>query len=464
MSKRRATRKRTVQEPKWAELPRINPDAAGLDIHEAEIWACVPCDRTEEPIRCFGTCTPDLYALADWLQACGIKTVAMEATGVYWMPIYEILEERGFEVYVVNARHVKNVPGRKTDMCDAQWIQTLHSYGLLASSFLPHATWRPLRAYWRHRMGLVQHRAPHIQQMQKALQQMNVHLTQVLSDITGVTGMQIIRAIVAGEQDPVTLAQFRDRRCRHSTDNIAKALTGNYQDEHIFALKQALALYDSYTALIAECDAEMERQYDKMQELPGPDGDPLPPLGPRPTKGSHSKNAPAFDARTRLYRLTGVDLVAVTGLEESTVLSIITEIGTDMTRWPTCKHFSSWLGLAPHNDTSAGKVLRSKTLKQRNRAGQAFRMAAQSVMRSHTAFGAFFRRMAARIGVEQAIVATAHKIARTVYALLKKRVPFQEMGADEYERRYRQRAIARLRKKASALGYRLVPREELAPA
>jgi transposase len=464
MAKRKANKKQTIPEPKWAELPCINPDAAGLDIHEAEITACVPCDRSETPIRVFGTFTPDLYALASWLQACGIKTVAMESTGVYWIPAYEVLEERGFEVYVVNARHIKNVPGRKTDVCDAQWIQTLHSYGLLASSFLPDATWRPLRAYWRHRTSLVQHRAPHIQHMQKALQQMNVQLSQVLTDITGVTGMQIIRAIVAGERNPVVLAQFRDRRCAHSPENIAKALTGNYRDEHVFALKQALALYDFYTTQIAECDAEMQRQYDKMQDLANTDGDELPPLGPRSNKGSHSKNAPAFDVRTHLYRFTGVDLVAVTGLEESTVLSIVTEIGTDMTRWRTVKHFTSWLGLAPHNDISGGKVLRSKTLKQRNRAGQAFRMAAQSVMRSNTAFGAFFRRLAAHIGVEQAIVATAHKIARTVYAMLKNRTPFHEMGADEYERRYRDRLIARLSKKAYALGYRLVPQEQAVAA
>jgi hypothetical protein len=451
-----------MPEPKWADLPRINPDAAGLDISEAEIVACVPRDRAEEPIRVFGTFTPDLQALVAWLKACGIKTVAMESTGVYWIPLYELLEERGFEAYVVNARHLKNVPGRKTDVCDAQWIQTLHSYGLLGSSFLPDGAWRPLRAYWRHRMSLVEHRAPHIQHMQKALQQMNVQLSQVLSDVTGVTGMQIIRAIVAGERDPVKLAQFRDRRCAQSTENIAKALTGNYRAEHVFALKQAVALYDFYTTQIVECDAEMQQQYAKMQDVTGPDGEPLPPLGPNPKPDSHSKNAPAFDVRAHLYRLTGVDLVAVTGLEESTVQTIITEIGTDMSRWRTVKHFSSWLGLAPHNDISGGKVLRSKTLKQHNRAGQAFRMAAQSVTRSNNAFGAFFRRLAAHIGVEQAIVATAHKIARTVYAMLKKRVPFQTMGADEYEKRYKARLVKRMDKKARSLGYRLVPLEAAA--
>ncbi len=365
---------------------------------------------------------------------------------------------------MVNARHLKNVPGRKTDVCDAQWIQTLHSYGLLASSFLPDTTWRPLRAYWRHRQSLIEHRAPHIQHMQKALHQMNLQLTQVLTDITGVTGMQIMRAIVDGERNPVVLAQFRDRRCVHSSEQIAKALTGAYRDEHVFALKQALALYDFYTQEIAECDVQMEQQYRKMLEAADSDRDDLPPLGSDPKKNSHSKNAPAFDVRSNVYLLTGVDLVAVTGLEQSTVQTIITEIGTDMSRWRTVKHFCSWLGLAPHNDISGGKVLRSKTLKGRNRSGQAFRIAAQSVTRSDTAFGAFFRRLAAHIGVEQAIVATAHKIARTVYVMLKNRVPFQEVGEDEYERRYRQRVIAKLSKRALALGYCLVPQEEVALA
>lgn len=454
---RRQSKKGPVPQPKWSELPQVNRDAAGLDIGEAEIVVCVPCDRAEEAIRFFGTFTPDLKALADWLEACGIKTVAMESTGVYWISLYELLEERGIEAYVVNARHLKNVPGRKTDVCDARWIQTLHSYGLLSSSFLPDAIWRPLRTYWRHRQGLIEHRAPHIQHMQKALAQMNLRLTQVLADITGVTGMQIVRAIVAGERNPVVLAQFRDPRCAHGTDDIAKALTGAYRDEHVFALKQALALYDFYTTQIAECDAQMEHQYRKMLEAT--EGD-LPPLGPDPKKNSHAKNAPAFDIRANIYRLTGVDLVAVSGLEGSTVQTIIAEIGTDMSRWPSVKHFCSWLGLAPHNDISGGKVLRSKTLKGHNRAGQALRMAAQSVSRSNTAFGAFFRRLAAHIGVEQAIVATAHKIARTIYAILRDRLPFQELGADEYERRYRQRVIARLTKRASALGFRLVPNEE----
>jgi transposase len=455
-------RKTKAKDLKWAELPQINLNAAALDISSSEIVACVPHDRAEQPIRVYDSYTPDLHALAKWLKECRIDTVAMEATGVYWIPVFEVLEEYGFRLYLVNARHFKNAPGRKSDISDAQWLQTLHSYGLLRGSFLPDGVWRTLRAYWRQRMTLIEHRAPHIQHMQKAMQQMNLQLAKVLSDITGVTGKQIMRAIVAGERDPQKLTEYRDRRCARSAEEIAKALTGNYREEHIFALKQALALYDFYTTQIAECDAEMERQYQKMPDVTGPDGTPLPPLGPDPKPKSHSKNAPGFDARAHLYRVTGVDLVAVTGLEQSTVQTIISEIGTDMSRWRTEKHFCSWLGLAPHNDITGFKIIRSKTLKQHNRARQAFRMAAQSVSRSASAYGAFFRRLASHIGVEQATVATAHKIARTVYAMLKKRTPFQEMGADEYEQRYQARAIARLRKKAHALGYQLTPQE--APA
>jgi len=291
--------------------------------------------------------------------------------------------------------------------------------------------------------------------MQKALQQMNVQLTQVLSDITGQTGLAIIRSIVAGERDPQHLAQFRDRRCARAEADIAKALTGNYRPEHVFALKQALALYDFYTAQIQECDAEVERYVDSL--VPETAGD-LPPLPPQEKRDSHSKNAPSYDARTLLYRLAGVDLVAISGLNESTVQTIVSEIGLDMTRWVSEKHFSSWLGLAPHNDISGGKVLRSRTLRARNAAGQAFRLAAQAVSRSpRSAFGAFYRRVKGRLGAEQALVATAHKIARTFYAVLKNRIPFHDIGAAEYDRQARERELAHLRQRAAKLGFALTP-------
>ena len=299
----------------WEGLKVIHPNAAGLDIGSEEIWAAVAPDRTAEPVRKFGTFTPDLHALADWLTACGVDTVAMESTGVFWIPVYEILEARGFQVYVVNARHVKNVPGRKSDIQDCQWLQGLHSVGLLRGSFRPEGEIVALRAYLRHRATLIEHRAAHIQHMQKALQQMNVQLTQAVSDITGVTGLAIIRAIVAGERDPQQLAALRHPGCKKSVQEIAKALTGNYRAEHLFALQQALALYDFYTAQVAACDAEIERQFANLK----PVSDDLPPLPPSTKRDSHSKNAPRYDARSYLYRLTGVDLVAITGLNESTV-------------------------------------------------------------------------------------------------------------------------------------------------
>ena len=355
----------------------------------------------------------------------------MESTGVYWIPVYEILEERQFEVAVVNALHLKNVPGRKSDIQDCQWIQGMHSVGLLRASFRPEADYVALRAYQRHRATLIEYRAAHIQHMQKALQQMNLQLTQVLSDITGVTGMTIIRAIVAGERDSQRLAAFRQGNCKQNEATIAKALTGNYKREHLFALEQAVALYDFYTAQLQRCDGEIEQQYANLKPI----DDALPPLPPSTKTQTHSKNAPSYDARTLLYRLTGVDLVAISGLNESTVQTIIAELGPTVDAFPTVKHFCSWAGLAPHNDISGGQRLRSWTLPTNSRIGQAFRMAAQSVAKSpQSAFGAFYRRMKGRLGTKQAIVATAHKIARAFYYVLKHRVPFDDLGGEEYER------------------------------
>jgi len=437
----------------WEGLKVIHPHAAGLDIGSEEIWAAVAPGQTVEPVRKFGTFTPDLHALADHLVACGTDSVVMESTGVYWIPVYEILEARGLEVFVVNARHVKNVPGRKSDIQDCQWLQGLHSVGLLRGSFRPAEELAALRAYLRHRAGLIEHRAAHIQHMQKALAQMNVQLTQAVKDITGVTGLAIIRAIVAGERDAQQLAALRQPGVKKTEAEIAKALTGNYRPEHLFALQQALALYDFYTAQLAACDAEIERQFANLKPI----SDDLPPLPPTEKCDSHSKNAPNYDARGYLYRLTGVDLVAISGLNESTVQTIIAEVGTDLSAFPTEKHFCSWLGLAPHNDISGGKRLRSRTLKTTNRAGQAFRLAAQSVAKSpESACGAFYRRLKARLGSKQAIVATAHKIARTFYHILKHRTPFHDLGGEEYERRAREREIKNLQKRAAKLGLAVV--------
>lgn len=436
-------------------LSQMNPDAAGLDIGAEEIFVCVPADGDEQSVRAFGTFTRDLHDLAKWLDACDIKTVAMESTGVYWIPVYEILESRGFEVYLVNARHLKNVPGRKTDVLDCQWIQQLHTYGLLRASFRPPEEMCALRALIRHRASLVRYRSAHIQHMQKALQQMNVQLTQVLSDISGVTGMCIIRAIVSGEHDPHVLARMRNRQCAKSETEIAGALEGNYKREHLFVLKQALSQYDFYDHQIQECDAEIEKLYTTLPPA-NQDGEDVPPP-PKRTRGKRRKNQAHFDLATELYRATGVDLTSIDGIDALTAQTVISEIGLDMGKWPTVKHFTSWLGLAPNNKKSGGKILSSRTKKTQNRANTALRVAAQSLHRSHSALGGFYRRMKTRNGAAQANVATAHKLARIIYHMLKYRCNYNDPGETYYEQQYRERAIRNLKRKAASLGLQLAP-------
>ena len=442
-------------------MRQVNPHAAGVDIGAHEIMACVPDGDAQQIVRAFGTYTADLQTLADWLIDRGIQTVAMESTGVYWIPLFEELEARGLHCCLISAQSIKRVPGRKSDVLDCQWIQTLHSYGLLSASFRPDADFVALRTLLRHRAQLLQHRAPHVLHMQKALLQMNIQLSQALSDVTGDTGQRIIRAIVAGERDPHTLAALRNYRCKKEADEIALALTGTWREEHLFVLKQALALFDFYTAQLRECDAQIEQAFSviKPRFALAPQGS-APAAAPRPPRRkphSHSKNAPAVNTRAHILRITGVDLVAVHGISDSIAQTILAEIGTDMSKWPTDKHFCSWLGLAPKNDISGGKVLKSRTMKNRNPAAQAFRMAAQSVIRSHCALGAFYRRLKGRLGPAQAFVATAHKIARTVYHMLKDRVQYHDIGAAEYNKHYREREIQYLQKKAAKLGYTLSP-------
>lgn len=444
-----------MKRAKQVEQPAlVHANAAGLDIGAREIWSCVPSDRDAETVRVFGTFTPDLHQLGSWLVACGIDTVAMESTGIYWIPVFEILEALGLKVYLVNARHIKNVPGRKSDIADCQWIQKLHALGLLTGSFRPDAEMCAVRAYLRHRAQLLQHRSPHVLHMQKALQQMNIQLPQVLNDITGETGLAILRAIVAGERNAVRLACFRDPHCKSSQETIAKALSGNWKDEHLFALKQSLELYDFYTQQIAACDTQIQQQFSVMKPRWHPSSDDLP-IAPTPKRRRKHKNSPIVEAQATIIGLTGVDWAAVGGIGDALALTILSEIGTDMTKWPTAKHFASWLGLAPHNDISGGKVLRSRTLPTNNRAGQAFRQAATAVARSPSAFGAYYRRKRAPNGPKFAQVATAHKIARTVYHLLKYRAQYIDIGADGFEQKLRDRELATLRKKAAKLGFTL---------
>ena len=445
--------KKQAQKPvKFDYLEKINLDAAGLDIDDDNVWASVPSSRDEQPVRRFGTFTRDLHEMADWLKKCRITTVAMESTGVLWIPIYEILEERGFEVCLVNAQATKNVSGRKNDVLDCQWIQQLHTYGLFQASFRPPADICTLRAYVRQREMLIRYRSAHVQHMQKALQQMNLKLTNVIRDITGKTGLCIIRAIVAGERDAKVLAQFRDYRCQKTEDEIAKSLEGNYLPEHIFSLRQAVELYDFYNQKIAACDAEIEQQYAVFE----PQVDMLP--HPLPAKSRQKrKHEPNYDLRPHLYQMVGVDLTEVDGLDVVLLQQILAEIGTDMNRWPSSKHFTAWLGLAPNNEISGGKVLRSKTKKTKSRANLAFRMAAQAVRNCDCALGAFYRRIKARHGAPKAVTATARKIATIVYQMIKNRTPYQDQGAAHYEEQYRERVLRNLRRKAKKLGLDLIP-------
>jgi transposase len=432
----------------------VYPHAAGLDIGSTEIMVAIPPDREGETVRGFGTYTPDLQELADWLAESRVTHVAMESTGVYWIPIYELLEERGFEVIVVNARHIKTPPGRKSDVKDCQWIQRLHSYGMLSGSFRPGADMCTLRAYLRHRDNLIEDRSKHILYMQKSLTQMNIQLGQVLSDLTGKTGQDILRAIVAGEHDPLALAKLRKGRCQSSEADLIKALTGHYRKEHLFVLKQSLDMYDAFSTRLKECDQEIERLLEEIKpELP----DDYPPLPPDPKPFSHCKNAPDYDARSSMYQLAGVDLTAIPGLNENLVQKILAEVGLDMSRFPSEKNFCSWLGLAPHNAISGGRILYSHTIRSDNRAGQAFRMAAQAVSRGKTAYSEFYRRVRARSGAKEAIVATAHKIARTFYFMLKRNQPYRETDLQAYLQAQRVRDIRRLQARAAHLGFSLQP-------
>lgn len=432
-------------------LAQINENAAGVDLGAKEIWIAVPRSRTPEPVRCFGTWTVELRRIAEWLAACGIKTVAMESTGIYWVPLYELLESAGFEVYLVNARHIKHVSGRKTDILDCQWIQQLHTYGLLRPSFRPPEHICALRALVRQRKMLTEYRAAHIQHIQKALLLMNVQLTTVLSDITGVTGMRIIRDILAGQRDPHVLASYRNPGCARSADEIAQALDGHYRREHLFALRQAVELYDTYGALLQSCDTELQALFNECDSLPAVEPPPLP------SKQKRRKNQSHFDLTSKLYEMIGIDLTAVDGLNALTVQIIISEIGVDMDPWPTSKHFGSWLGLAPRNQSSGGKIKRRDTPRNSNRAATAFRIAAQSLAHNDSALGAFYRRIRAKSGAPKAITATAHKLARIVYHMLKYRQPYEHFSSTHYEQQYRQRALRSLRAKAARLGFNLQP-------
>ena len=430
-------------------LEQINLYAAGIDIGAHEHYVAVPEGLDDQPVRSYVCFTADLNQMADWLVEIGVQTVAMESTGVYWIPAFEILEERGLEVLLVNARHVKNVTGRKSDVLDCQWLQQLHTYGLLGGAFRPPEQVCALRAYLRQRENLVRYASSHIQHMQKALRQMNLLLDNVVSNIAGVTGMKIIRSIVAGERDAKKLAKLRDSRCKRSVSTIAKSLVGHYRDEHIFALTQAVELYDIYNEKRLACDLAIERQISSFDSK-----EISTPL--RPVKYKYKRgNELSFDVRTHLHRITGVDLTRIDGIDDTTALKILSETGVDMTRWKSEKHFASWLGLSPGNKISGGKVLNTKTKPSANRAAAALRVAAFALSNSKSALGAFYRRLRNRLGAPKAITATAHKLARLIYAMLINGTEYVDKGQDYYDLQYKERVVNSLRKRAAQFGFTL---------
>jgi len=449
MSRRRKNNRKTGA----PVLHCLNPHAAGVDIGATEIYIAVPVGRDPQPVRRFSTFTEDLRAAAAWLKSCHIETVAMESTGVYWIPFFQILEAQGFSVFLVNARHVKNVPGRKSDVSDCQWLQYLHAVGLLRGSFRPEQAVCTVRSILRHRNDLVQMASSHVQHMQKALDQMNLQLHHVISDITGMTGIAILEAILAGERNPHSLATLRDRRIKASADTIAKSLVGDYRREHLFTLRQSLMAFRHYQELIGACDTEIAQYLEAFESKVDPcEG----PLAKSQEEQKPNSDQPHFDLRSHLHRIFGVDLPRVPGINVLTTQTLLAEIGPDFSRFAQGPAFTSWLGLCPDNRISGGKVLSVKTRKVKNRAATALRMAALSLHHSQSYLGHFYRRMRAKLGAPKAITATAHKLARIIYHMVTAGQEYHETICSQNEMQHRQRLEARLRKQARELGLQLI--------
>jgi len=434
-----------------------HPHAAGIDIGAREIYVAVPPGSCADNVRSFPTFTEDLHALRDWLKACGVTTVAMESTGVYWLPLFQILEAAGIEVCLVNARHCKNLPGRKTDVQDCQWLQYLHSVGLLRGSFRPVDQVCAVRTILRHRDALVRGAGRCVSHLHKALTQMNVQLHHVISDLTGVTGQAILTAILAGERDPQKLAALKDHRLKASRDVLAKSLRGDWRAEHLFTLQQTHALWQQHQTLIAECDAQIEAMLRTFDTRADVSTAPLPPQ----TKTSHKKpqkNEPPFAARAECYRVLGVDLTSVPGLATPTVLVLLCELGPEFAeKFSTAKHFGSWLGLCPDNRITGGKIYSVRTRDVKSRVAEALRLAAQSLWQARNYFGELYRRWKARLGSPKAITAMAHKLARILWHLLKYKQPFNPAVFAKEEEKLKRKKLARLQNMAASLNYQLVP-------
>ncbi len=427
----------------------VFPNAAGIDVGAARHYVAVPADAAADGVREFGAMTADLHAMADWLLACGVDVVALESTGVYWIPVFDILEQRGLTVWLVDARQLKYVPGRKSDVQDCQWLQTLMSFGLLRAAWRPAGDVCAIRAIARQREVLLVEQASWIQRMQKTLVEMNIQLTEVLSDIMGTSGQAIIRAIVAGERDPHALARLRHRRVKASEDDVLKALTGNWRDEHLFVLAQALAMYDNLARHLAQCDAKIDALLDQR-------GRAQVDIGKAPRAGTRAHTE--FGVRQAMANWAGVDLTRIDGLGVTSVVKVLSEIGPDLKRFETVKHFCSWLGLCPGTKISGGKVLACATKRSANRVRQTLKMAAMSLSHSDSALGGFYRRLCSRMDKPRANTAVAHKLARMIYFMLTRGEEFVDRGQEEYEEKQRQRDIAALKRRATSLGFELNPK------
>jgi len=455
-------RSKRASQRKEVEHAMFQPNAAGIDIGAREIYVAVPADRDDHPVRKCETFTSDLHQMAEWLVCCGITTAAMESTGVYWIPVYDVLEEHGIQPCLVNPRNMKNVPGKRTDFHECQWIQHLHSMGLLHSAFRPDGEVCAVRSLMRHRNDLVEMASQHVQHMQKSLTQMNVQFQHVISDITGTTGLAVLDAMVAGERDPGKLARLRDPRIKASEETIRKSLEGNWRAEHMLALKQRLVLYRSYRDQINDCDKEIEKLVASFEPKVDPEQKPLPEDRKQKQRRRQKKTGnPDFDMRTEAYKLFGVDLTQVPGLM-TLVFMLFSEIGRDMSRWPTAAHFVSWLGLCPDNDISGGKVLWRGARRTKSRAGTLFRLAAHSLHRNQTPMGDYLRRMKAKLGPAAATTATAHKIAIIFYTMVNKQVEYDVSLWAQRDAMREKRLEARLHKQAAQRGYKLVPLEPVA--
>ena len=450
MPKTRKTKVTRVQ-------PVLNPRAAGADIGAREIYVAVSADATATPVRRFDTFTEDLRKLVSWLQEHGVTTVAMEATSVYWIPLAELLEEAGIEVCLVNPRHVKNVPGRKTDVADCQWLQYLHSVGLLRAAFRPAAQVRAVRALWRHRDALVRHGAWHIQHMHKALDQMNLQIHHVIADLTGKSGTDIVAAILAGQRDPAALAALGDKRLKASKATLCAALTGDYREEHLFCLRQAHEGYSFVVRQIAEVDKQIAGLLAALEPASARPAAEAPGRTAKPRSSASNRHQPAYDVRGELLRHLGVDLTTIPGINVTTAQTLWAELGGDLGAFKSGKHFASWLSLCPDNRVSGGKLLSAHTKPSANRAARALRLAAQGLHHAKNELGEFYRRMRGKLGGAAALVATAHKLARILYAVLTTKQPYRPQLHAQSEQRRLARTLKHLRSKAETLGFQLTP-------